>query len=345
MKTTIIIATALIAVATTATAKSWRINNNTNAAADFASINDAMASSEVVAGDTLYLDPGCSLSSEQTVSKQVTIIGPGFFRNDVPHLFATFTGALTITAANTKVKGVILNGSTNIRANYVTIERCKAGSIIICGVYNQPSAQFATIRQCYLTGIEGMGTSGDYYLKSASATIENCMILGRINAISGLYSPTIRNNYMCNIFGDQKTLSNVKDGTVTNNIIINFNTSSTRTPAYIISATNCTVTNNVMSCPDTAYPEYPDNKFTNSTSEADIFALTGTNDQRYQLKDDSPAKGYATDGGDCGPFGGLYPYVLGGLPNGYPYYTKAIIAPKSVNGKVNVSLNIKMQNE
>lgn len=345
MKTTIIIATALIAVATTATAKSWRINNNTNAAADFASINAAMSSTDVLAGDTLYLDPGCSLSGEQTVSKQVTIIGPGFFRNDVPHLFATFTGALTITAANTKVKGVILNGSTNIRANYVTIERCKAGSIIICGVWNQPSAQFATIRQCYLTMIEGLGTSGDYYLKSASAIIENCIILGESNAISGLYSPTIRNNYLRTYWGDRNTLNNIKDGSVTNNIILNLNTSNQNSSPRMINATNCTVTNNVMTGPDTAYPEYPDNKFTNSTSEADIFALTGTNDQRYQLKDDSPAKGYATDGGDCGPFGGLYPYVLGGLPNGYPYYTKAIIAPKSVNGKVNVSLNIKMQNE
>ena len=69
------------------------------------------------------------------------------------------------------------------------------------------------------------------------------------------------------------------------------------------------------------------------------------NDQLYQLKEDSPAKGYATDGGDCGPYGGLTPYVPGGLPNGYPYYTKAIIPAKSKNGKVNVSLKIKMQNE
>ena len=76
-----------------------------------------------------------------------------------------------------------------------------------------------------------------------------------------------------------------------------------------------------------------------------VFVLKGTNDQRYQLKADSPAKGAATDGGDCGPFGGLYPYVIGGKPAGYPYYTKAVIGTRAENGKINVSLNIKMQNE
>ena len=84
----IIIATALLAVATSATAKSWRINNNAAAAPDFASINAAMSSADVLAGDTLYLDPGTSLSGDQTVTKTVTIVGPGYFRADTPHAFA-----------------------------------------------------------------------------------------------------------------------------------------------------------------------------------------------------------------------------------------------------------------
>jgi hypothetical protein len=80
-------------------------------------------------------------------------------------------------------------------------------------------------------------------------------------------------------------------------------------------------------------------------TEATIFTLQGADDSRYQLKDDSPAKGAAADGGDCGPFGGDYPYVIGGLPIGHPYYTKAVISPRSDNDKVKVSLQIKMQND
>ena len=91
-----------------------------------------------------------------------------------------------------------------------------------------------------------------------------------------------------------------------------------------------------------------------NTARANIsktaFSFTGNvvftgNYESYELIEDSPAKGYGTDGKDCGIFGGLYPYVKGGLPQGHPYYTKAVISPRAENDKVNVSLKIKMQDE
>ena len=65
--------------AQTVSAKSWRVNNNSTKKANFVDINAAMASADVVAGDTLYLDPGSVLASAQTISKAVTVIGPGYF--------------------------------------------------------------------------------------------------------------------------------------------------------------------------------------------------------------------------------------------------------------------------
>ena len=62
-----------------AAAKSWRVNYDTFANADFRTINEAMSSESVTDGDTLYLDKGCRLNDQQTVSKAVTIIGPGYF--------------------------------------------------------------------------------------------------------------------------------------------------------------------------------------------------------------------------------------------------------------------------
>ena len=76
-----------------------------------------------------------------------------------------------------------------------------------------------------------------------------------------------------------------------------------------------------------------------------VICNTGSNDEKYQLAEESPAKGAANDGGDCGPFDGGYPYVLSGLPLAFPYYTQANVGSVARDGKVNVSFQIKMQNE
>ena len=347
MKTTlnIIIATALVAVATTVSAKSWRINNNAAAAPNFTSINAAMSSADVTAGDTLYLDPGTSLSENQTVSKQVTIVGPGYFRGDTPHAFAYIQGCLYINAASTKVEGVIMLSDIRIKAPNVTIERCKFTMIEVGD--DRANAQNCTIRQCYGERIEGQGASYNgynYHLCSSYCTVENCILISSAGwgCIYDLYTPTIRHNYLKET-ENSAVLYSLDNAIIQANIMLN-----TKTSTNLLSNVNniSNISQNVMSCAETTYSSVPTdvNKFGN-TSEAGIFTLTGMNDLRYQLKDDSPAKGYASDGGDCGPYGGLTPYVAGGLPNGYPYYTKAIIPAKSKDGKVNVSLKIKTQNE
>lgn len=74
--------------------------------------------------------------------------------------------------------------------------------------------------------------------------------------------------------------------------------------------------------------------------------MSGNNDARYsELKEGSPAIGRGVDGADCGPTGGLYPYVVSGLPAYHPYYTNAVFSKTSDGTGINVSLKIKMQNE
>lgn len=77
--TTALSAALLFAGGQQADAASWRINSNANRHAHFTSINAAMSSADVVAGDTLYLDPGFTLTDNQNVTKRVTIIGGGTF--------------------------------------------------------------------------------------------------------------------------------------------------------------------------------------------------------------------------------------------------------------------------
>ncbi len=325
MKQLLILALLFVTATTHVQAHSWRVNNIVTKKADFPDINAAMASEEVADGDTLYLDPGSGMLSDQTVSKQVTIIGCGYFRPGISHGIATILDKLVINAAYTKVEGVSFVSTIYIQAPYVTIERCKVDNDIYV------KAQYATIRQCYGARVVGKGGSDK---SSAYCTIENSIFRKNCydGVVASLFYPTIRNCYLRQSLNADDYYSMVirscKYTTVINSILVN---TARRSQIWYDSSSDLNQ-NNITSA-------------TEGHTEAAIFALEGDGDCLYQLKEDSPARGAAQDGGDCGPFGGLYPYVIGGLPARHPYYTKAVISPLSEDDKVKVSLQIKMQNE
>ena len=332
-------ATIMLAAATgQASARSWRVNNNAARAPHFADINAAVASADVQDGDTLYLDPDCSLSANQTVTKTLTIIGTGYFLNGLPYSPATISGTLYLRAQNCKVEGLEL-ATVGIQADNVTVERCKTANINWSSSYY---ARNTIIRQCYVNGrIFGVGQTD---AKSANCTIENCIVINSASetnsVICNLYSSIIRNNYLKRTYNTNSNdcvIYYCHNSSVTNNII--FNTKVTAQVLY--STTNTAVSNNIMSSESNG--SYPENTFLGAASEASIFALTGNNDERYQLKDDSPAKGYATDGGDCGPYGGLFPYVPSGHPAGMPYYVSTNTPTRSTNGQVKITQHVKLQ--
>ena len=327
-----ILAVALFALTSTTQAKSWRINNDAKQNPDFSDITSACNSEKVVAGDTLYLDPGCGLTSNQTISKKVTVIGCGYMRDDAPHAMASIIPETYITAAYAKIIGVIMVGIVHVRANYVTIERCKTNEIYVGDDY-YCTAQHTTIRQCYATRVQGYGQTDN---RSAYCTIENSIIMHnyRYGVIQYLYFPIIQNCYLREAYNSTDwswscIFHSLSHYTVKNNIYLNV--SKPNQILYECSEAEL-VQNNISSS-------------TNGVTEATVFKLKGSGDQRYELAEDSPAIGAATDKGDCGPSGGLYPYVISGLPAGHPYFTRAIISPRSENDKVKVSLQIKMQNE
>ena len=333
MKTTSmkkLVAVSLLALTVTAIqAKSWRIHQDAAMAPDFTSINAAMSSADVVANDTLYLDPGSSIQGEQTISKQVTIVGCGYFRNTAPHNMASIVGLLKVQASNVKIEGTIFNGEVYLYANNITLERCYAKSNIRVGANSYSGyyhANNCTIRQCYTNSIQGIDKSYNAY-----TTIENCIIVASWSDFQYLYFPTIKNCYIKQTSSSGWLLDNVDHPFIENCIGIN-TASSSRT--WSSSVTNVeSDKNNIWS------------NLSADNTEANIFSLTGSNDERYQLKEGSPAIGAGNDGTDIGPSGGLYPYVLGGLPAGRPYFEKATVSKCSENDKVNVSLKIKMQNE
>ena len=318
-----------MAFATTASARSWRIHHNTKQLADFTDINAACASDQVQEGDTLYLDPGCLLTAAQTVTKQLTIIGCGFSGVTQPYAFATIDAALNLQAASIKVMGATLN-TVYIKASDITIERCRVSGGIDCS----GTCPNATIRQCYVS--KNTINSRTAINGSSNWTIENCIVTASGSyavGITRVSNSTIRNNLITTDEGGNYYTLSASSSTITNNIIIN-----TGVADHAFNGDETQMLNNVIS-QDVA-GEY------NRVNVLTLDSVYTGDIQSYTLKEDSPAKNYGMDGTDCGPFGGMYPYVKGGRPFGHPYYTDFKVASRpDENDKLKVSLKIKMNDE
>ena len=331
--------------AQTVSAKSWRVNNNSTKKANFVDINAAMASADVVAGDTLYLDPGSVLASAQTISKAVTVIGTGYFLQN-GMVAATINNSVSITAEGTKLNGVYVNGEVNIQANNITLERCKINK----RVYSYKGPRYGlTVLQCFINNPK---TDNSIEGEFRNAIIKNNIIISSYysssyftSAIYNVHDSEIANNYLAvnKAYDKREVLYNVTNSQIYNNIIRH-----AKDPNFIFAnsdaVNNNSIYNNVITAAKDKYPNLTDIVYLGSADMSSVFA-PGTSDAAYRLKEGSPAKGAGKDGADCGPYGGATPYVESGLPLYHPYIKKAVVAGKSVNGQVDVELNIKMQNE
>lgn len=328
-------------------ARSWRINSDLAGKANFLSINDAMASLDVFNGDTLYLDPGCVLGS-QTVSKSVTIIGTGYnLQNDATR--EAIISKININASNVKIEGCNVSSEiyySGSQLENLIIERCRFDKFSSYGSYY--GNYKVKIYSCYIWGEIDFRYVTEY-------EIFNCIITGNIsNANTG----TIKNNTIL-YYGDNTNyaLSYIKNSGITNNIILHvtdgYTVDENQKPYYnrnytishVSPADNNVINNNVLSTDaEHAFANFPQNKFIGAKPE-EVFTLTGTAEEMYRLKDGSPAKGYGTNGYDCGAYSGQSPYVLSGHPRFIPYIYEAIIPNYPTDGKLNVTLKIKSQNE
>ena len=350
MKTTLFVkaasVVALLLLSSTVNAKSWRIHNDTKYHPHFTDINAAMSSAEVQAGDTLYLDPGCTLLSEQNITKAVTIIGNGYFLQNgmVP---ATIQNKVWIKATNTKLVGVtIISQALLYKAENVTFERCKILGYI--SVYAGYGTRYGlTVQQCYLNNTETViGGHGGNALRNA--TIKNNIIIqsstsSKCYAIENVHDSEISNNYIISYKSAYNVLSNITNSKIYNNII-----SNGTTPNYVFgnsdSGSNNTFHHNVVSATEGTFTNATDIVWLGTADFSAVFA-EGANDAAFRLKEGSPAKGAAADGGDCGPYGGATPYVEGGKPLYHPFINDITVSAKPVNGKIKLNLNAKMQNE
>lgn len=345
-KNLIVTAAMLFAFCGAVQAKNWRINSDPEAKADFLSINDALASLDVYPGDVLYLDPGCHLPY-QKVTKGVTIIGTGY--NLSGAVEEAFVDGFEIKAGDVKLYGINITGNISSpysgSGNNITIERCKTRDIS----FSYAGTNLKVIN-CYVAGNVGGDDRG--------VQLRNSIVLGRVYSIK---NGIIRNCVIISNCGnstgtDEHVLYNIKNTSITNNIIINTNTASKvdgNTTVYFnhqtIKNTSETdansINNNILSTDaEHSFDIYKSNYFIGATIE-DVFEWKGTLDERFTLKEGSPAIGAGTNGVDCGVYGGVYPYVVSGLPKFVPYISESNIPTTPTDGKLNITLKIKSQNE
>ena len=331
--------------ATTASAKSWRINNDTRKQANFTDINAAMASADVEAGDTLYLDPGCLLAKTQTITKAVTVIGTGYFlQNGL--VGAKINADLYIKAAGAKMNAVTITGIVYIENDNITLERC----MINYRIQKSGGTRYGlTVLQCYINCSKGYSSvEGEF----RNATIKYNIIRNQYRkdsyaAIFNVHDSEISNNYLvtesCHSNYISDVINNVTNSQIYNNII-KHGSYPDRIFANSSSNYNNSFYNNVVTAAEGTYSNVSNIVWLGSADVSTVFA-EGIDDAAYHLKEGSPAKGAAADGGDCGPYGGATPYVEGGKPLYHPFINDVTVSVKPVNGKIKLKLNAKMQNE
>ena len=324
----------MVVLATTnAQAKIWRVNNNAGIVADFSSLTAAVSSASVLSGDTIHVEPSATTYTGPTISKQLVIIGNGYFLTGAGGnngLQATITESsigdfrFASGSAGTKLIGLVLqnnsfaagyNGNVNI-----TFEKCRFTGIAPLNFENRAETfSNITIRKCFFSTTASTWQAGTATLNNF--TIENSIFASSISLPNGAgtLNFVFRNNHITGV----ASLSNAY---VANSV---FASASQNT------FTSCNVKNNLFVVNQTGVTTGPLSTNGNnlvSQTLTSIIVNTGSDDGKFQLAAGSPAIGGGVDISgtkpDCGAFGGTDPYKLSGIPGIPTIY--ALTVPASI---------------
>lgn len=358
---------ALVLLSYQSQANSWRVCSKTEARADFPTCSAAVASLEVFAGDTLYMEPGHFEVNSFTINKRLTIIGPGYFLNSnninaMDLREAVFNNTVNLNAEGINIFGCVFNNGCYLRSNTHVIERCY---FYTSNIYIDAQVSNTTIRSCLFN------SSGLYitqYHELISSTIENNIFNhSLINSNnSQWYSQCIIRNNTLIWCGDIPIINKAKESQIYNNIIINCSNDFTvsvnanqtvDTSWFRDRVINATVANgndvhhNILSCQPNS--EFRDCIFNITDRVFWEQVVTGNNsptlEGKYQHITNGIAVGAGTNGTTCGAYGnvnGTIPYLPAGIPMFRPYiYDANIDQTPSNNNTINASFKIKVQNE
>ena len=350
MKTSTFFAAALVCcvgltIASEASANSWRVNYDKRANADFQDLNAAMADSRVSNGDTLYMDKRSTISTEQTITKSVTVIGPGYFIGENDADEAYFSNTIYIDAEGVKLTG-LHTSDIYVRENNTVIERCRVtGNITAQEKYENDNAYICS---CFLTGsITGQKANGS----DGWNVLNNIFYLSELKTCVDQFDNILIDHNTFNLqyynWTPQAIGESITNSIITNNIIFQGYGKSNPVRCANPELQNA-INNNVSNYSFDDSESYPNNLIISGLKVTELFKAIGSaaSDSYYNRVGYSDIDSYGTDGLACGVTNGGYPYVLHGYPLYVPRF-ESINVPSQPgeDGKLHINLIITNQNE
>ncbi len=325
------IITLIIFSTATAFATVWTVDNKSGGVADFTQIQ--AAHDAAWAGDTIYVhSSGSSNYGVVTVTKQLYIIGPGYFLTENPNTQADTRPAICQRFYfDSGSEGSLLSGMTmdnygvdiNINTNNIIIKR------------NTCAEKTAQIN--IKSDLSNIIITGNYFNNTHTGAGDVLYIGEDCNNIQ------ISNNY----FGNNNAFS-IKASTSAsieawNNVLGgNVEIHNSHFHNNILMTGTFAGTNNAA---DINHNIGDANQFGTANGNQEnvsmntVFLFSGSTDGQWQLKSGSPAIGAGLNGEDCGMFGGTTPYILSGLPAIPTIYF--FVAPGSASGTEGLQVQIK----
>ncbi|MDN3671133.1 hypothetical protein QWY93_17610 [Echinicola jeungdonensis] len=301
----------ILSISVSVFAKVLRVNNQETSNPEqntFASLEEAY--SYAVSGDTLYIEGSNISYGSLTIEKKIVLIGPGYFLSE--------NEGETFHKQNAQVNRInFSNGSSGAKV---------FGLSVSAGFSPRLNINVDNI------GIFGCYFPGSTILFSVSnlndIVIHGCFFTDFPFSFGFNIAPP--QNYLIsnNIFQKGFLIKDNNSGTIVNNVIgeSTFNVGLNSTVQ---------IHNNILLGEDESEAVFPDGGGSNvsynisvagqfgnengnqsNVTAQDIFILgETTSDSQYMVREGGPADGTGKDGEDLGPFGGVKPYKLSGVPD------------------------------
>ncbi len=287
----------------------WHVNNVPTMNANYSSLATACSSASVAAGDTLYIYGSPTTYESVTISKRLTLIGPGYYLGENPGLQSNPVPASVNTINfSTGSNGSLISGMSIL--SYIQVD---APNIVV--QRNKMPRLFINNDNCiaiqnFLINPPG----GNHTINANSAAnyvIANNYIANSVNGWCFLSEATSGGVFINNIVTGSSRFFNAE----VYNCIIGFTGSGTS--LSFESDVNTTFHHNVFRSVSswdwtTSVDVQGEGNLYNVTGE--LYVATGSPDGYYQLCTGSAALGAGISGQDCGIYGGQEPYRLSGIP-------------------------------
>lgn len=347
MKTRILLTALILQVSVLAFGQNIkRVDANTANGAPFTTLQAALDSA--VAGDTIHLVGAASGYAGATVTKQVVIIGPGYFLGEntdtqVNKSAARMVGSIRLSgsASGTFIMGlhfdfgggnILIDGGIN---NIVVKRNLMEGYVYLN--YTSAINSNITIQQNYMTDSPVFQS---YSYTNNNVFLFNNYIGGYIDGLTGSYMQ-ISNNVINTTGSYAFYPSDPVTGCLIKNNIIRITGAS---PTSNVGVSN-DFRNNISNV--TVYDTANYNQ--TGVDLATVFELDPavatvapySTDSRWKLKAGSPAIAAGASGEDCGMYGGTDPYVLSGLPPIPAIYDLTAPSTATQSGGLNVTIKAK----